>query len=76
MVGAMKLTERSTSCPAATLGIDCGEVALIRSPLSNISVYPDQEHAPAFFSRQVFVKEAPGVICDPSGMDTSRTNCA
>ena len=31
---------------------------------------------PAFFKRHVFVKVAPGANMDPSGTDTSLTNCA
>src|SRR5215208_4169966 len=54
----------------------CGDAAPIWSPLSNTSVYPDQLHAPAFLSRHVFVKAAPGVICDPSGIVISLTNWA
>ena len=46
------------------------------SPLSKTSVYPDQVHAPAFRSRHVLVNEAPGAICDPSGMVISFTNWA
>lgn len=33
-------------------------------------------HVPAFFKRHVFVKVAPGANMDPSGIDTSLTNCA
>jgi len=46
------------------------------SPLSKTTEYPDQVHAPALRRRHVFVKVAPGEICDPSGMVISRTNWA
>ena len=70
------MTERSTYWPGATLGMDCGDVAPIRSPLSNTIEYPDHVQAPAFLNRQVLVNEEFGGICDPSGIVMSRTNCA
>jgi hypothetical protein len=70
------VTEISTSWPGLTAPIAVGDEPFIWSPLSNTSEYPDQLHVPAFFNRQVFVKEAPGAYVVPSGMVTSLTNCA
>jgi decaprenylphospho-beta-D-erythro-pentofuranosid-2-ulose 2-reductase len=69
-------TEISTSWLGPTIPMETGDVAFIASPRSKTKAYPDHVQTPAFLTRHVLVKGAPGAKVVPSGMVTSRTNFA